>query len=137
LHPILPPSELHDEKDSHLRLRSTDQAPQYEILLAVAHIKARLSLRLVANFRTDLSNRQLAGARSGKVWSCTVQNPVLNKIDASLTLTELSLLADKAVLHLVPLSSKSQSFTDLSGGSPTWQDSCTFVAAGLRGIGSI
>jgi len=32
-------------------------------------------------------------------------NPVLNKIDALLTLTELSLLADKAVLHLVFLPS--------------------------------
>jgi hypothetical protein len=57
-------------------------------------------------------------------------NPVLNKIDALLTLTELSLLADKAVLHLVFLSSKSQSFTNLSGGSLTWHDSCTFVVAG-------
>jgi hypothetical protein len=37
-------------------------------------------------------------------------DPVLNKIDALLTLTELSLLADKAVIHLVFLSSQSQSF---------------------------
>jgi hypothetical protein len=39
-------------------------------------------------------------------------NSVLNKIDALLTLTELSLLADKAVLHLVFLPPQSQSFTD-------------------------
>jgi hypothetical protein len=39
-------------------------------------------------------------------------NPVLNKIDALLTLTELSLLADKAVLHLVFPPPQSQSFTD-------------------------
>src|ERR1700756_3942271 len=32
--PIFPFGDLHDEKDSHLRLHSTDQASQCEILLA-------------------------------------------------------------------------------------------------------
>jgi hypothetical protein len=32
--PIFPLGDLHDEKHSHLRLRSTDQASQSEILLA-------------------------------------------------------------------------------------------------------
>src|SRR4029077_8468970 len=32
--PIFPLGDLHDEKDSHLRLHSTDQASQCEILLA-------------------------------------------------------------------------------------------------------
>ena len=31
LRPIFPRGDLHDEKDSHLRLRSTDQASQFEI----------------------------------------------------------------------------------------------------------
>jgi acyl-CoA reductase-like NAD-dependent aldehyde dehydrogenase len=47
-----------------------------------------------------------------------------------MTLTELSMLADKAVLHLVYLSSHSQSFTNARGGSFTWHDSCTFAVGG-------
>jgi hypothetical protein len=58
---------------------------------------------------------------------------VFNKIDALLTLTGLSSAAEQAVLHLVFLSSQSQSFTNLSGGSLTWHDSCTAVVAATLG----
>jgi hypothetical protein len=65
-----------------------------------------------------------------KFGSWAAQNPVLNTIDALLTLTELSSVADSALLYLVFLSSQSQSLTSLSGGSLSWHDSCTFVVAG-------
>lgn len=50
--------------------------------------------------------------------------------DALLTLTVLSLLPDEAVLHLVFLTSQTQSFNNLSGRLLTWHDSCTLVVAG-------
>ena len=55
---------------------------------------------------------------------------MLNRVDALLTLTALSSVADKVVFHLAFLSSLSQSFPYSSGRSLTWHDSCTFVPAG-------
>jgi hypothetical protein len=56
-----------------------------------------------------MANRVLQSARrifvsGGDSWSWVAQDPVLKKIDALLTLTAFSLLADQAVLYLVFLS---------------------------------
>jgi hypothetical protein len=57
-------------------------------------------------------------------------NPVLNKIDALLTLTGFPSVADEAVLQRQFLSFQSQQFTNPSDGSLTWHDSCTLLIAG-------
>jgi len=55
---------------------------------------------------------------------------VINRIDALLTLTELSLLADKtaSTWYFYPLNLNH--LPNLSRGTLTWHDSCTFVVAG-------
>jgi hypothetical protein len=81
------------------------------------HVACQKGIESVRPASTRIASHVLRCARRivgalGEFGSGPVQDPVLNKIDALLTLTELSLLADKAVFQFAIPVVSIQSFTN-------------------------